>query len=126
MHNKLIVKFSNERLLTPSGLSLVGSILGKSKFVKKLNHVKVGKDYSEYQIKNGDILLTYIGLLTQGKTSFESVNEMKDDPEFYRYALGIFWTNLDWTDEEVIACYHAHGECEQYHSEIKTDILPVP
>ena len=89
MHKKLIVKFSNERLLTPSGLSLVGSILGKSKFVKKLNHVKVGKDYSEYQIKNGDILLTFIGLLTQGKTSFESVNEMKDDPEFYRYALGI-------------------------------------
>ena len=89
MQKKLIVKFSNERLLTPSGLSLVGSILGKSKFVKKLNHVKVGKDYSEYQIKNGDILLTFIGLLTQGKTSFESVNEMKDDPEFYRYALGV-------------------------------------
>lgn len=45
MHKKLIVKFSNGRILTPSGLSLVGSILGKSKFVKKLNHVKVGKDY---------------------------------------------------------------------------------
>ena len=72
MHKKLIVKFSNGRILTSSGLSLVGSILGKSKFVKKLNHVKVGKDYSEYQIKNGDILLTFIGLPTQGKTSFES------------------------------------------------------
>lgn len=50
MHKKLIVKFSNERLLTPSGLSLVGSILGKSKFVKKLNHVKVGKDYSDVEV----------------------------------------------------------------------------
>lgn len=26
------------------------------------------------------------------------------------------------TDHEVIELYHAHGECEQSHSEIKTDI----
>src|SRR5574344_1381353 len=33
-----------------------------------------------------------------------------------------WWTNLGATDDEVIALYHAHGECEQYHSEIKTDM----
>ena len=33
--------------------------------------------------------LTYIGLLCQAKTPFEAVNEMKDDPEFYKDALGI-------------------------------------
>ena len=26
------------------------------------------------------------------------------------------------TDREVIGLYHAHGECEQFHSEIKTDM----
>ena len=26
------------------------------------------------------------------------------------------------TDAEVIQNYHAHGECEQFHSEIKTDM----
>lgn len=26
------------------------------------------------------------------------------------------------TDCEVIGLYHAHGECEQFHSEIKTDM----
>jgi hypothetical protein len=26
------------------------------------------------------------------------------------------------TDREVIALYHAHGECEQFHSESKTDM----
>ena len=36
--------------------------------------------------------------------------------------LNMFWTNLGWTDNEVIASYHAHGECEQYHSELKTDM----
>lgn len=36
--------------------------------------------------------------------------------------LNMWWTNLAWSDAEIIASYHAHGECEQYHSEIKTDM----
>ena len=34
---KLIIEFSDERLITPSGLSLVGQMLGKSNFIKKCN-----------------------------------------------------------------------------------------
>lgn len=26
------------------------------------------------------------------------------------------------SDREVIGLYHAHGECKQFHSKIKTDI----
>ena len=33
-----------------------------------------------------------------------------------------WWTNLGDSDEEIIRLYHAHGECEQFHSEIKTDM----
>lgn len=44
---------------------------------------------SQHQIKNGDILLTYIGMLTMGKPQFDSVNEMHDDKDFYKYSLGI-------------------------------------
>ena len=33
-----------------------------------------------------------------------------------------WWTNLGNTDEEIISLYHAHGECEQFHSEVKTDM----
>ena len=36
--------------------------------------------------------------------------------------LNMFWTNLGESDQEIIALYHAHGECEQFHSEIKTDM----
>ena len=32
------------------------------------------------------------------------------------------WTNLGWSDDDIIKGYHAHGVCEQYHSEIKTDM----
>jgi len=86
---KIIVQLSNERLITPSGLTLVGAMLGKSGLVKRCNQMSITDKRSQPQIKNGDILLTYIGILCQGKTEFESVREMEDDPEYYRMALGI-------------------------------------
>ncbi len=86
---KLVIEFSNERLITPSGLSLVGAMLGKSDLVKQINRISVTDKRSQPQIKNGDILLTYIGLLCQGKTDFEAVCEMAEDPEYYKIALGI-------------------------------------
>ena len=86
---KIVVELSNERLITPSGLSLVGAMLGKCGLVKRCNQMSVTDKRSQPQIKNGDILLTYIGNLCQGKTAFESVREMEDDPDFYRMALGI-------------------------------------
>ncbi len=78
---KVIVELSEERLITPSGLSLVGTLLWKSKFVKQCNRASVSPKRSQPQIKNGDILLTYIGLLCQGKTEFEAVKEIEEDSE---------------------------------------------
>lgn len=79
---------SNERLITPSGLSLVGQVLGKSDLIKKANRMRTEKR-SQPQIKNVDILLTMIGLLSLGKSDFENVNEFHKDEEFYKIALGI-------------------------------------
>ena len=86
---KIHIEFSDERLITPSGLVFVGQILGKSSFVKKINRAPISKDYLQKQIKNGDVLLTYIGMLCQGKPRYEAVREMMDDPDYYKYALGI-------------------------------------
>ena len=86
---KIEVVFTNERLITPSGLSIVGGLLKKSEFVRFANRMPVEQKRSEPQIKNGDILLSYIGLLCQGKTEFEAVEEMRDDPSFFKDALGI-------------------------------------
>lgn len=86
---KIHIEFSDERLITPSGLVFVGQILGKSSFVKKINRAPISKDYLQKQIKNGDVLLTYIGMLCQGKPQYEAVREMMDNPDYYKYALGI-------------------------------------
>ena len=79
---------SNERLITPSGLSLVGQVLGKSNLIKKANRMRTEKR-SQPQIKNGDILLTMIGLLALGKSDFENVSEFHTDEEFYKNSLCI-------------------------------------
>jgi len=36
--------------------------------------------------------------------------------------LNTWWTNLAQSDNDIINLYHAHGESEQFHSEIKTDM----
>ena len=72
---KIHIEFSDERLITPSGLVFVGQILGKSSFVKKINRAPISKDYLQKQIKNGDVLLTYIGMLCQGKPQYEAVRD---------------------------------------------------
>ena len=86
---KIIVKLSNERLITPSGLTLVGGALGKSDLVKRANRMAIDQKRSQPQIKNGDILLTYIGLLCQGKPCFDSVREFQADTDYFKTALGI-------------------------------------
>ena len=85
----ITVEYTNERIIPASGLAVVGALLGKSDFVKKLNRMDVSSKRSQHQIKNGDCLLTAIGLLCMGKPYFEAVHEMDDDKEFYKAALGI-------------------------------------
>ena len=54
-NSNIIVKYTNERIIPASGLAVVGALLGKSSFTKKLNHMDVTKNRSQHQIKNGDI-----------------------------------------------------------------------
>lgn len=85
----ITVEFTNERIIPASGLSVVGALLGKSDLVKKLNRMDVTENRSQHQIKNGDVLLTFIGMLCMGKPGFEAVHELDDDKAFYKAALGI-------------------------------------
>ena len=56
-NSNIIVKYTNERIIPASGLAVVGALLSKSNFTKKLNHMDVTKNRSQHQIKNGDIIL---------------------------------------------------------------------
>ncbi len=49
----IVVKFTDERIISPSGLAIVGGMLGKSDFVKRCNRIPVDPKRSEPQIKDG-------------------------------------------------------------------------
>ena len=79
--------------------AVVGALLGKSGFIKKLNRMDITSNRSQHQIKNGDIVLTYLGMLCMGKPYFEAVHEMDDDKDFYKTALanGLVPVDIDVT-----------------------------
>jgi len=85
---KFKVRFTKERLITPTGLAIAGLLLDKTDFKKRADSIKL-KDNANPHIKNSDILISYIGLLCQGKSNFDDIREMFEDKEFYCYALNI-------------------------------------
>ena len=68
------IEFTNERIIPASGLAVVGAILGKSDFVKRCNRMDVTPNRSQHQIKNGDILLTYISMFRRLRNATSRIN----------------------------------------------------
>ena len=62
------------------------------------------------------------------RTVYEIVERSIDRHGQYLFPADVeisMWdVNVDFSDHDVIALYHAHGESEQFHSEIKTDMEP--
>jgi len=84
----IIVRLSNEILITPGGLSMVGHLIGKTSLYEKADALKT-KERANPKIKNSDVLGSYIGMLSQGKPEYGAVNELKEEPEYYGGMLGI-------------------------------------
>ena len=84
---KISISYSDERLITPSGLTIVGSMLDRINFSERVNLLTATQKRSQPRIKTGDIFSTYIGMLCQGKTEFDAVKEMKLDEEYFQLAL---------------------------------------
>jgi hypothetical protein len=84
--NPLKVILTKERLITQSGLALVGELLKKTGLGKLLNQLGMPKDVKH---QNSNCVNSYVGLLCQGKTAYDDINEMHEDPSFYCQALQI-------------------------------------
>ena len=62
---KIHFRLSDERLITPTGISLVGQLLATSNLIRIINRLPMEKKRSQPQIPTGDIFLCYIALLCQ-------------------------------------------------------------
>jgi len=87
MLNKIEIRFGKEQLITPGGLATVGLLINKTNIYEEADKIKTTRRSPE--IQNSDVIGSYIGLLCQGKSDYQAVNELKEEPEYYSGILGI-------------------------------------
>jgi hypothetical protein len=80
---------SNELIITPTGVAIIGAILNNNtNLLKRLNEFKIPEVLEDPEITNAEILKSYVALLCMGKSDFESIEEYRGN-EFFMKALGI-------------------------------------
>ena len=84
---KFLLEQSNELITTHSGLSLLGLLISRTDIVKRLNAVKLTKTINP-DISNSDVVISYLGLLSQGKVNFDEIENFCKD-EFFAKSLSI-------------------------------------
>ena len=84
---KFFLEKGKERLITHTGLIITGMLIFKTNLAQSLNKFTIPESMHP-DIKHSDVIISYIGLLCQGKTAFEDIEEFRDD-EFFAKALGL-------------------------------------
>ncbi len=84
---KFVIEESDECIVTHSGLSIVGQLLSNTHLEERLNSSLISP-VSDPFITNSEVIISYIGLLCQGKTAYEDIEEFREDP-FFSLALNL-------------------------------------
>ena len=80
------VEIGTDDLITPGGLEFAGMALEKTAFRHEADALLAGESVKE--IRTSGCLASIIGLLSQGKTAYDDVREMRENPDFHSMALG--------------------------------------
>ena len=83
-----VLRQSNEELTTYSGMALVGALLAKTNLYKRLSATRLNGVIAP-DLSHGDIATAYTGVLCQGKSDFECMEEFRKD-KFFQKALRIY------------------------------------
>jgi hypothetical protein len=84
---KFEIEQIDEYLISCSGLSLVGMLLPGTNLSKRLNKIPV-PHMKNPQISNSECVISYLGLLCQGKNDFDHIEAYRDD-QFFQISLGL-------------------------------------
>ncbi len=77
--SKFDIEYTEESISSNAGLVLIGNILNSDEFKTQISLISddAGKDYSDI-----NILKSYIGLLSLGKSDYEAIDDYRNDPLF--------------------------------------------
>lgn len=82
------IEETDEKLTPRTGLGLVGLLLSKTSLMERLDKIILPHVKSKPDVSNSDAAKSYLGLLCQGKSDFEYIEESRDEL-FFQYALDI-------------------------------------
>lgn len=86
--DKFIIERSNEDIMPLGGLALAGYLLEKTNLESRLNCIPIKGIRNLNKLENFEVVTSYLGLLLQGKNSFENIEEFRGDI-FFSSVLGI-------------------------------------
>lgn len=88
--------------------------------------IYTGQTFREYKVQIQDSESVSTEKTVGVRTIYQITERLCDhDGQYYlepKVECDMYSVNVDLPDEEIIELYHKHGEMEQYHSEIKTDM----
>jgi hypothetical protein len=84
--------------------------------------VHIGSDWKEITFQTEDGAEKRATIRMGYEITERAMDQKGQFPLVPDIEVNTWWTNTDFTDRDVIARYHAHGECERFHSELKTDM----
>jgi hypothetical protein len=94
------------------------SVCKNMKHPREGKTVYIGSTWRDFETeKDGKFGIRMVYEIIERTTSADGQEML-----FPEIDINMYWTSLGVSDEEVIALYHNHAVCEQYHSEIKTDM----
>ena len=80
--------------------------------------VYIGSTWRDFETeKDGKFAIRIVYEIIERTTAADGQEMLFPETE-----IDMYWTSLGISDEDIIALYHNHAVCEQYHSEIKTDM----
>ena len=79
---------TNEIIATQGGNLLLGAIMKKTELEKRVNSI-LGESFPPPQgIKTSDVIISYIGTLSQAQPEFEAIEQFRKDP-YFKETLGL-------------------------------------
>ena len=84
---KFNIEQCSEKINSSGGLTLAGAILGKLDLDRRVNGIEIDGIKCPI-ISNADVIRSYVGLLTLGRTSYEEIELYRND-KYFRDVLGI-------------------------------------
>lgn len=86
--DKFIIEQSNEDIMPLGDIALAGYLIDKANLENRLNCIPIKGIRNSNKLKNFEVIISYLGLLLQGKNSFENIEEFRYDI-FFSSVLGI-------------------------------------